>query len=341
MIDEYPVAITMAAKQARRARPKKVEDTMTLVEDRHLTVSSGQYFAESARRFFGNIKLGFHGDDDTEAELTSAPLGACRLSRINASPHGVKANRVVQRSHDVDSIKLILQLEGQSIFEQDGKAFAFGPKSWIVYDPTRPYQLNNQSRISQLLLQVPRHNFSAAALERLSAPHVFCDDPVGVPRVIAAFVQSTMEEIAIFGELAGSRVGDTLARLATTMISSDEDETNSDPCTLRILRARVKAYIENNLARNNLDIEEIAQRMGCSRRYVFRAFQAADTTPSQYIWDLRLERTKERLTTGSFRGGSISEIAFSCGFSSTAHFSRAFRKRYGMSPSDARRTSTL
>jgi AraC-like DNA-binding protein len=310
---------------------------MTLVDHRHLTFSTGQAFAESARRFFGNIKLGFHDDGATDARLTSAPLGACRLSRIDASAHGVKAVRVVQRSFDVDSIKCILQLEGHSSFEQDGKAYAFGPKSWIVYDPTRPYQLNNRSRISQLLLQLPRANFSAAALERLSAPHVFGDDPAGVPRVAAAFARATMDEIASFGELAGSRVGDTLARLATTMIATEDDETDAESCTLRILRTRVKAYIENNLSRSSLDIEEIARRMGCSRRYIFRAFQAADTTPSQYIWDLRLERTREHLTTGSFRGGSISEIAFACGFSSTAHFSRAFRKRYGMSPSEARR----
>jgi len=312
---------------------------MTLVEDRRLTVSSGQFFAESARKFFGNIRLGFHDDGATDAMLTSAPLGPCRLSRITASAHGVKATRVVQRSHDVDSIKCILQLDGHSSFEQDGRTYAFGPKSWIVYDPTRPYQLNNRSRISQLLLQVPRNSFSSAALERLSAPHVFRDDAAGVPRVVAAFVRSTMDEIAAFDDVSGSRVGDTLARLATTMISTGEDDGSAESCTLRILRARVKAYIESNLARSDLDIEEIAQRMGCSRRYVFRAFQAADTTPSQYIWDLRLERTREHLTTGSFRGGSISEIAFACGFSSTAHFSRAFRKRYGMSPSEARRQS--
>ena len=201
---------------------------MTLVEDRHLTFSSGQLFAESARRFFGNIKLGFHDDGATDAALTSAPLGPCRLSRIDASAHGVKASRVVQRSYDVDSIKCILQLDGHSSFEQDGRSYAFGPKSWIVYDPTRPYQLNNRSRISQLLLQVPRTNFSSAALERLSAPHVFRDDPVGVPRVVAAFARSTMDEIATFDELAGSRVGDTLARLATTMIATDEDDANSE-----------------------------------------------------------------------------------------------------------------
>jgi AraC-like DNA-binding protein len=313
-----------------------MEETMTLVEDRHMTVSSGQDFADSARKFFGNIKLGFHDDDDADAELTSAPLGACRLSRISASAHGVKANRVVQRSHDVDSIKLILQIDGRSIFQQNGGTFALGPKSWIVYDPTRPYQLNNQSRINQILLQVPRHNFSAATLERLSVPHVLGHDPAGLPRVVATLVRSTMDEMATFDALAGSRIGDTLTRLAVTMISSDEEEADADSCTLRTLRARVKAYIESNLARKDLDIEEIARRMGCSRRYVFRAFQLTDTTPSQYIWDLRLERSKERLTTGCFHGGSISEVAFSCGFSSAAHFSRAFRKRYGMSPSDAR-----
>ena len=310
---------------------------MTPAEDRCLTFARGDRFAESARRFFGNIKFGFHNDDAVDAELISAPLGPCRLSRISASAHGVRVSRLVQHSYDVDSIKCLLQLEGTSSFEQNGKTYAIGPRSWIVYDPTRPYHLNNRSRISQLLLQVPRSNFSSAAIERMSSPHVFSDDPVGVPRVIAAFARTTMDEIAAFDDVSGSRVGDTLARLATTMIATDTDETDDESCTLRILRARVKAYIENNLSRSDLDIEEIAQRMGCSRRYIFRAFQAADTTPSQYIWDLRLERTREHLTTGSFSGGSISEIAFACGFSSTAHFSRAFRKRYGMSPSDARR----
>jgi AraC-like DNA-binding protein len=335
MIDEYPVATTII-KKAGEMPCRKMEEAMTLVEDRHMTVSSGPDFADSARKFFGNVNLGFHDDDAADAELTSAPLGDCRLSKINASPHGVKASRVVQRSHDVDSIKLILQIEGRSIFQQNGRTFALGPKSWIVYDPTRPYQLNNQSRIEQILLQVPRHNFSTMALERLSAPQVLVDDPAGLPRVIAAFVRSTMDEMATFDELAGARVGDSLTRLAITMLSAGEKGDDADSCTLRTLRARVKAYIESNLVRNDLDIEEIARRMGCSRRYVFRAFQLTDTTPSQYIWDLRLERTKERLTAGSFNGGSISEIAFSCGFSSAAHFSRAFRKRYGMSPSDTR-----
>jgi AraC-like DNA-binding protein len=211
----------------------------------------------------------------------------------------------------------------------------------VVYDPTRPYQLNNRSRISQLLLQVPRSNFSSAALERLSSPHVLRDDPAGVPRVVAAFARTAMDEIATFGEVARTRVGDTLARLATTMISSDMDGSGQESCSLRVLRARVQAYIETNLSRSDLDIQEIAQRMGCSRRYIFRAFQAADTTPSQYLWDLRLERTREHLTTDSFRGGSISEIAFACGFSSTAHFSRAFRKRYGISPSESRRQTGM
>ena len=313
---------------------------MTLLEDRHVTVVSGQSFAESARNFFGNIEVGFHDDDDTEVELISASLGSCRMSTINASPHGVKTNHVAQRSYDVDSIKLILQIEGHSTFEQEGRRHSFAPESWIVYDPTRPYRLNNLSRISQLLLQIPRQSLSSTVLKRLSIPLVFRDDLPGVPRVITALARSTMNEIAFLGDLARTRIGDTLGRLATTMISAEDSNASSEPRTLGILRARIKAHIESNLSRSSLDIEEIAQRMGCSRRYVFRAFQTADTTPSQYIWDLRLELTRERLTRNSPRE-TISEIAFSCGFASAAHFSRAFHKRYGMSPRDARRLGSV
>lgn len=302
----------------------------------HMQFGRGESFPGLARGLFGNVELDFHDGFAEEAELMSTALGACRLSRIQASPHLVTGRRVALRSYDADAIKLIMQLNGQSIFRQDGVSVPMGARSWIVYDPTRPYSFDMVSPVSQLLLQLPRHNFSAAALERLARPFAGSDQD-GMHRILLSLMQSTMNEAAGLDDAALCSVGDTMVRLATSIVLPEAgEEAGRGSMSLNTLRRRVKAYVESNLTRPDLDIEEMAQRMGCSRRYVFRAFEADNMTPSEYIWGLRLERAYERLTSPNFRSSSISEIAFSCGFSSSAHFSRAFRKRYDMSPRDAR-----
>ncbi|MEO8686022.1 MAG: helix-turn-helix transcriptional regulator, partial [Devosia sp.] len=112
-------------------------------------------------------------------------------------------------------------------------------------------------------------------------------------------------------------------------------QSGSQTLSLDLLRERAKAYIEANLERADLSVADIARQMGCTPRYVFKAFQAEQTTPSDYLWQCRLERARDCLMQGE-AGRSISDIAFALGFSSSAHFSRAFRQRYDSAPRDYR-----
>ena len=50
----------------------------------------------------------------------------------------------------------------------------------------------------------------------------------------------------------------------------------------------------------------------------------------RYVWSLRLEHAA-RLLADAPRS-PIAEVAFQCGFANAAHFSRAFKERYAMTP---------
>ncbi|MEE1007193.1 MAG: AraC family transcriptional regulator, partial [Acutalibacteraceae bacterium] len=52
-------------------------------------------------------------------------------------------------------------------------------------------------------------------------------------------------------------------------------------------------------------------------------------TPMNYIQILRLEAAKSKIAEGSLK---ISEISALCGFKDASHFTRCFKKRYGMTP---------
>jgi AraC family transcriptional regulator len=97
---------------------------------------------------------------------------------------------------------------------------------------------------------------------------------------------------------------------------------------------RVSEYIAANLD-SDLTIAQLAKVAALSRFHFARAFKAAvGTAPHQYVSAHRLERAKDLLIRGD---QSILDIAIALNFSSQANFTRAFRKRTGMTPGQYRR----
>lgn len=86
---------------------------------------------------------------------------------------------------------------------------------------------------------------------------------------------------------------------------------------------------------NQLHVSDLASYLGISRYHLFRLFQEnLGQSPQEYITSFSLGQARELLTTTSF---SIQEVAFLCGYSNAEIFSKAFKKKYGISPSKYRR----
>lgn len=85
-----------------------------------------------------------------------------------------------------------------------------------------------------------------------------------------------------------------------------------------------------------LPVEVIARRAGLRPRSLQRLFrQVFGSSPADYYQGLRLNAGR-RLIQRS--GKSVSEIALICGFGSASAFARAFRRRFGMAPSELRQS---
>ena len=84
-----------------------------------------------------------------------------------------------------------------------------------------------------------------------------------------------------------------------------------------------------------LSADDIAHHVLISRRQLERLFKKyLDSVPSKYYLQIRLDHGRRLLKASS---DSIVAIAFSCGFSSGAHFSTAYRSLHGLTPSEERR----
>jgi AraC-like DNA-binding protein len=102
------------------------------------------------------------------------------------------------------------------------------------------------------------------------------------------------------------------------------------------LRA-IKAEILNSLNRPGLSLAGLAARHGVTPRHVQMLFESDATTFSRFVLDPRLVRAHRMLRDPRLAERTVSAIAYG----DVSHFHRAFRRRYGETPSDVRTRTTL
>ena len=103
-------------------------------------------------------------------------------------------------------------------------------------------------------------------------------------------------------------------------------------------REQIKALVRSRLADPELGVADIARALRLSPSTLHRAWAGEACSLSDWIWSQRLDAARRDLCEPALAARSVSEIAFSWGFSDAAHFSRAFRARFGCAPRELRRS---
>jgi AraC-like DNA-binding protein len=106
-------------------------------------------------------------------------------------------------------------------------------------------------------------------------------------------------------------------------------------------RAQIKRFAERHLRDSDLTVQSVAAGLGLSPRYIRLVFSTEGESISDYIMRRRLEECALQLTSAPWRSRSITETAFNWGFSSMAHFTRCFKKKFATTPTEYRRSRSI
>lgn len=94
---------------------------------------------------------------------------------------------------------------------------------------------------------------------------------------------------------------------------------------------QILSYFEDHYA-EKISLDQIADNTYLSTVYISKIFKSeTGNTPIRHLINIRLEKAKELLENGW--EGSIQEVAMQVGYDDAYHFSKLFKKRYGVSPS--------
>ena len=231
------------------------------------------------------------------------------------------------RKDGVDDFMALQIVQGDVHFAQSERSVTGRSGDVFVYDQSKPFALDLIGKHHLAFLVIPR----AAMIERLEeAEHLTAralrsDAKVGE---LARFVMRLLLNMEGLNGTTAERVG----RAALDILAAALDPSSSSEQTgHHRLLATAKAYMLKHLAENELDVDTIADALGVAPRTVNRIFAAEGVTPMRWLWQQRLTAAHDHLSYRRF--GTVTEIALQCGFVDLSHFSRLFKKAYGISPS--------
>lgn len=124
------------------------------------------------------------------------------------------------------------------------------------------------------------------------------------------------------------------ANLIVSLVSNCLSMPVRNPIVEEIAKSIILSYPDENF-----ELDQYLRTLPFNYDYLRKLFKSeAGVTPHQFLSDTRLQAAAERLSFTEGRQINISEIAHLCGFREPLYFSKIFRKKYGMSPSQYQRS---
>jgi AraC-like DNA-binding protein len=166
--------------------------------------------------------------------------------------------------------------------------------------------------------------------------------PYGLDEVLRRAMESAWElsEAGLF-EVAGPKLAHSFLSMLTLAPLPNEFAERNRSNALAFRCTQIRAYIDRNYWRPDLTVMSIAEHFQLSSRYIQQALSVDSMTPGEYLRNCRLEAAARKLCDPTRTHQSITQIAFDCGFNSSAYFSTEFRRSRGMSPREFRARGKL
>lgn len=302
--------------------------------------SRTEYLHEGLRAVLGPLDIRTDEGSELPDQVRAAHLGALHVGELWASrPGGADRTRRHSQLMGADLVKVDVVARGEVEIEQDGRQARLHAGDYAFVDLSRPAHWTNSWSVRVLAIAFPRQLLPLRTddTKKLTAVGLTADDGPGA--VFSSTARQLARHLDHFDVASGVRVGTATLDLLTVALAGRLDRGGELPPDIpqRALIVRIRAFIEDQLSDPHLTPSTVARAHHVSLRYLYKLFEGDRKGVAALIKDRRLERCRRDLLDASLRQLPVGAIAARWGMPNAAHFSRAFRAAYGVSPVEYRR----
>jgi AraC-like DNA-binding protein len=200
------------------------------------------------------------------------------------------------------------------------------------------------------LAQAPGRQIESGPITSVALPRQALEEAIGsrnlhgtvlkaresMTPLIASLVRALCSLQEPLPDMQAMAAREALITLLSAALKGDaKDDVAGDSPLGTGLRQRIVEFITSNVHVLELSPDSLCRRFKVSRAHLYRAF-ASDGGVAKVLREIRLDAAYRELTGTARTSRSITEIAYSLGFSSGNQLLRSFRARFGMTPSEAR-----
>lgn len=265
-----------------------------------------------------------------EASETNLRLPEVILAHISTNPHIIERNQQHIARSGAEGVMIFFSLVGDTFFHHRNGNHAQRPGTLLICDLSRPFLRGFAHGLQEYVAVVPRDVFETTTGRMM--PHEpivmsFAGQVSGNPhaRALARLMRQSLSKPA---PAAAAGTEQRFLELMSAMLSPGSEGS-------AVARRRAATvWISQHLGDPSISVGAVARGIGVSERSLARAFGETGRGVARTILEMRLAAAHRLLAAPE--PATVQEIAQNCGFVSAAHFSRVFRDRYGVAPSEAR-----
>lgn len=264
--------------------------------------------------------------------MESASLGQTLFVRTEITAMTWERRAQDIRNSDFQPIIVNMMVKGAAQGDMDGRPFLEPKGSYHFHDLARPSLHGSTASLTYSLI-VPRDLATVwfAPIDRLHGLVVAGETAAAVLDLAQAFWRLLPQ---LTSESAG-RFERSLLELLAVGVEVAAPDAPAHASSEKALRAEAIAAIDQNIGLARASAAQLCRTLNVTPERLAAAFRT-DGGVQAYVLARRLDEAGGALI-GLKRKEPIGNIAHRLGFSDAAHLSRAFRQRFGMSPSSYRR----
>ena len=258
------------------------------------------------------------------------------LARCTGVPQRFERNLGHILADGGDTMMIVLDLvEADWVGDYDGRPASSGLGRIRFIDMARPFDMRGASAYRTLHMILPRRVLEDAAAFDFHGLVVSETDDGG--RMLGAYLRALEASLDQLTLADAGPAAKAIAVLAQGAVAAQAQRVSEDPRPVeKMLLSQGRRFIEERLDDVELSPEMVRQRLGVSRSLLYKVFEPVGGV-SAFIQARRLDQAFDAILQDRAEQHTLGEIGYRHGFRSDAHFSRAFRARFGVTPGRLRR----